>query len=176
MFPRLQEGPQPTASTGRTARKVQEVAHQLESRCGCQWIFRPSRLGPSAGVYHAEGQRWGHPETDRQVAARRRAGGGRAHAPGQGHAARRGGLADGIEYMPASGLGRLVCQGRPTPDEGPMFCDAFCGWHAGTGVKHTGCKSLDPNCPFGGLSAWTKIFISVTTLILTDMLRTELLL
>jgi site-specific DNA recombinase len=39
---------------------------------------------------------------------------------------RRSRLADDVQYIPASGLGCMVCQGRSTPDEGSMFRDSFC--------------------------------------------------
>jgi hypothetical protein len=55
-------------------------------------MLRPLRLGLSARVYPAEGQRWRHPEADRHVAARRCAGSGSADPPGQGHPAGRSGL------------------------------------------------------------------------------------
>jgi hypothetical protein len=44
-----------------------------------------------------------------------------------GSAAGRCHLADDIESIPASGLRRMVCQGRPIPNEGPLLFDAFCG-------------------------------------------------
>ena len=41
--------------------------------------------------------------------------------------------------------------GLSTPPGNPGR-DPLRRWHAGTGVKHIGCKSLDPSCPFGGLA------------------------
>jgi probable F420-dependent oxidoreductase len=47
--------------------------------------------------------------------------------------------------------------GQPMPDWNALtalapLVDWVRRWYAGTGVKHIGCKSLDPNCPYGGLA------------------------
>jgi Reverse transcriptase (RNA-dependent DNA polymerase) len=121
----------------RKGHSPHQALHELREQCRTlhiNWIvdadvsgcFDNLDWGLSAGVYPAESQRWRNPEADRQVAARRRAGSGRADTPGQGHPAGRSCVAPIGQRVLASGLGRMVCQRRAAPDEGPVLCDALC--------------------------------------------------
>jgi hypothetical protein len=89
--------------------------------------LRHPGLGPAAGVAPAAGQGGGKTPTARQGAPRRGAGSRSADPPGEGGAARRGQLAEGVEPLPAAGLGCMVCEGRSPPAAGPLLSDALCG-------------------------------------------------